>query len=70
MRRTALFSLAGLLFAGITLGEDFWVKKDFTQWTDKEVRRILTNSPWSKETTVRSGGGVWRSWFGTIRRSN
>ena len=54
MRRTALLGLAGLLFAGITLGEDFWVKKDFTQWTDEEVRRIMTNSPWSKETTVNA----------------
>ena len=57
MRRTALLGLAGLLFAGITFGEDFWVKKDFTQWTDEEVRRIMTNSPWSKETTVNAPAG-------------
>jgi hypothetical protein len=67
MKRTALFGLAGLLFAGITLGEDFWVKKDYTQWTEEEVRKIMTNSPWSKETTVNapagnfSGGGPARS---------
>jgi hypothetical protein len=62
MRRTALLGLAGLLFAGITLGEDFWARKDYTQWTDEEVRRIMTNSPWSKEVTVDApaeavGGG-------------
>src|SRR5262249_34911245 len=47
----------GLLFAGITLGEEFWVKKDYTQWSEEEVRRIMTYSPWSKETTVNAPAG-------------
>jgi len=67
MRRTALFGLAGLLFAGITLGEDFWVKKEYTQWTDEEVRRIMTNSPWSKETTVNAPAGQFGGGGGPAR---
>jgi hypothetical protein len=52
MRRTALLGLAGLLFAGITLGEDFWIKRDYLQWTGEEVKKMLTNSPWAKDVTV------------------
>jgi hypothetical protein len=67
MQRTALFGLAGLLFAGITLGEDFWVKKDYTQWTEEEVRKIMTNSPWSKETTVNAPAGEFGGGGGSSR---
>jgi len=52
MRRIVFLSLAGLLVAGIALGEDFWVKKDYQQWTDEEVRTLLTNSPWAKDVTI------------------
>jgi hypothetical protein len=63
MRRTAFFWLAGLLVAGVALGEDFWVKKEYTQWTEEEVRKVMTNSPWAKDVTVSAppgtvGGGV------------
>src|SRR6266850_2204371 len=48
------FSLAGLLFAGLALGEDFWTKKEYTQWSDEEVRKMMTDSPWAKDVTVRA----------------
>lgn len=52
MRRIVLLSLAALFLAGITLGEDFWVKKDYVQWSDEEIRKLLTNSPWAKDVTL------------------
>src|SRR5262245_17120035 len=52
MRRTYLLCLTGLLIAGVGLAEDFWTKKEYMQWTDEEVRKIMTNSPWAKDVTV------------------
>jgi hypothetical protein len=48
------FSLAGLFFAGVALGEDFWIKKEYPQWSDEEVRKMMTDSPWAKDVTVRA----------------
>src|SRR2546425_12140291 len=71
MRRIVFLSLAGLLVAGAELGEDFWVKKDYLQWTDEEVKTLLTNSPWAKDVTITippsvlaRGGGQGRGGAG------
>src|SRR5215831_7706633 len=58
MHRTAFLGLAGLLIAGIALGEDFWVKKEYTQWTEEEVKKVMTNSPWAKDVTVSAPPGA------------
>jgi len=37
-----------LLFVAVCLSAaDFWQSKPFTAWSDKEVQKILQNSPWS-----------------------
>src|ERR1051326_2509842 len=58
MRRVAFVGLATFLFAGIVLGEDFWVKKDYTQWSEEEVKKIMTNSPWAKDVIVSAPAGA------------
>jgi hypothetical protein len=58
MKRTAFLGLAGLLITGIALGEDFWVKKEYTQWTEEEVKKVMTNSPWAKDVTVSAPAGA------------
>jgi hypothetical protein len=58
MYKTGLVFLATLLVAGVVVGEDFWVKKDYTQWTDEEVKKIMTNSPWAKDVLVSAPAGV------------
>jgi hypothetical protein len=35
---------------------DFWQSKPYTEWSDKEVQKLLSNSPWSKEVVVSLGG--------------
>jgi len=57
MHRNVFLGLAGLLIAGIALGEDFWVKKEYTQWTEEEVKKVMTNSPWAKDVTVSAPAG-------------
>lgn len=52
MKRELLLSAAALLIAGAALAEDFWTTKQYLQWTDDEVRRLMTNSPWAKDVTV------------------
>jgi hypothetical protein len=51
-RRISLLCLAGLLAAGVALGEDFWEKREYMQWTDSEVKKLLTDSPWAKDVSV------------------
>jgi hypothetical protein len=31
---------------------DFWQSKPFLEWSDKEVQRMLTNSPWAKPVSA------------------
>jgi hypothetical protein len=35
---------------------DFWTTKPFTDWNDKEVQKVLTDSPWAGKVTISSGG--------------
>lgn len=59
MNRTVLLCAAALIaVTGLTLGEDFWVKKDFLQWTDEEVKKLMTNSPWAKDITISAPAGL------------
>ena len=37
---------------------DFWEEKDFTTWSDKEVEKMLTDSPWSREVRIVLSGPV------------
>jgi len=52
MKRMIFLCLAALLVACIALAEDFWTKKEYMQWTDEEVKKLITDSPWAKDITV------------------
>lgn len=56
MHRVVWMCIGAFLLAGVTLGEDFWVKKDYKEWTAEEVKKLLTNSPWSKDVMVTAPG--------------
>jgi hypothetical protein len=60
MRRMIVMSLAGMLLAtgASLLAEDFWAKKDYMQWSDDEVKKLMTNSPWAKDITVAAPLGA------------
>ena len=41
--------------------EDFWKSKPYTEWTEKELKKMLTNSPWAKDVAAGMqgmGGGM------------
>ena len=42
-----------LLTGGVSANaQEFWEKKDYRQWNEFEVRKLLENSPWAKKYTV------------------
>ncbi len=55
-----------LIAIGTTLtvwGKDFWEEKPFTQWSEQEAMKILSESPWARTQTVMAGvlGGQQQS---------
>jgi hypothetical protein len=49
-RRYTATVLAVLLLAVVTArADDFWVKKDWKQWSKDECAKILQDSPWTKK---------------------
>ena len=61
MKRLLILVVA--IFAVTLYAADFWVAKEPDQWTDDEVDKMLTKSPWAKKVTPESsmqamaGGG-------------
>jgi hypothetical protein len=54
-----LKKLSALLFlcALCMWAADFWTTKPFTEWNEKEVAKILSDSPWTEKITISTGGG-------------
>lgn len=55
---------AGAVARAFASPADFWTTKEAAEWSEKDVQRILSHSPWAKEVTVQmqmnlmeSGGG-------------
>lgn len=38
--------------AVLVQGKDFWVQKDYREWSEKECRKLLQNSPWTRLYTI------------------
>jgi len=55
LRRRDWMVLAGTGVFGIRLygaDTDFWNKKNPSEWTDEEIQRLLTKSPWAKQAST------------------
>lgn len=42
-------------FAVYLLAANFWDTKPYTEWTDKEIQKVLEDSPWADRISVRTG---------------
>jgi hypothetical protein len=51
MRKFTPILLAFCLYAA-----DPWQSKPFTEWSDKDVNKLLTKSPWAREVSVELNG--------------
>ncbi len=58
MKRHTLVPLVVAFGVGIIAlgGPKFWEKKDFSDWSKKEIKQMLTKSPWARSVTIRLGG--------------
>ena len=45
-----------LLAWAALLAADFWEDTDFATWSDKDVEKMLTDSPWARRATMLMGG--------------
>ncbi|MDA2930016.1 hypothetical protein MYX84_08740 [Acidobacteria bacterium AH-259-O06] len=56
MKKHLVGTLLGLVLGTVFVwGADFWEKKKFTEWSEKEVSRMLTKSPWARTVHVALG---------------
>jgi hypothetical protein len=58
VRKVILLAMVLLLGVSGLFGEDFWIKKKYTDWSQKEIQKILHSSPWAQSVDVRTGGGM------------
>jgi hypothetical protein len=56
MRKLLGIGVVWLVTSTALLAADFWTDKDFASWSDKEVEKMLTDSPWAKKATIVIGG--------------
>jgi len=58
MRKAICFTMliSFLCCVPAILGADFWDKKEYKQWSQKEVAKLLEDSPWAKDLTLTSVG--------------
>ena len=54
-RRTALVTLAGTARLGAR-DTEFWNRKEPAKWSEREIDRLLTKSPWAKEVEIALAG--------------
>ena len=54
-RNLFAIALAVTLASAVVWAADFWEKKGFTEWSDKEVTRMLTQSPWVRTVDLSFG---------------
>lgn len=56
MKKIICFASAILFLAGVLAapGGEFWEKKEYKQWSQKECAKLLEDSPWSKPFTLQS----------------
>ena len=54
--KKVLLLFFGLAMTVLTVSalSDFWTDKPYTKWSAKDIRHLLTESPWGKTTTLRT----------------
>lgn len=50
-------AVSAVLLAASLWAADFWQSKPFTDWSDKNIKKMMDSSPWSKETSVAIADG-------------
>lgn len=64
LRAAGCIALLAIGSAFTLWGKDFWEDKPFTEWSQQEAMRILSESPWARTQTVMAGA------LGVAQQSN
>jgi hypothetical protein len=58
MKKVLYFALSAIFLAAgsAAFGADFWEKKPFDTWSQKECSKLLTDSPWVEDLTLMAEG--------------
>lgn len=46
-------AIIGLLMVTVAFAAESWTRKAYTEWSQKEVQRLLNDSPWAKSFNLR-----------------
>jgi hypothetical protein len=57
MKKALLLAMVMTLGVSLLFGADFWTKKKYADWSQKEVQQMLKGSPWAHAVDMRIGGG-------------
>jgi hypothetical protein len=58
-RRALILSFTlGPCFAPAAMAGEFWDDQEPSQWSEKNLQRLLSKSPWAKETSAETSGGM------------
>lgn len=49
----AVFMTSLISFAAVAQSKDFWLAKDYKQWTERECKKLLEDSPWASDYTLK-----------------
>ena len=57
--KRAVIAIILVLGVGATAlyAADFWVSKQYTDWSNKEVEKMVNNSPWAQSIRIAMAGG-------------
>ncbi|MGQ9634748.1 MAG: hypothetical protein ACUVXB_10955 [Bryobacteraceae bacterium] len=51
-KKVFAISLTAIFAASVLVAAEFWQTKKFTEWTEKEVKKMLESSPWAAKISV------------------
>ena len=63
-KRLVQLGIAGSACAAMLFASDFWKTRDYTVWTDEEISKVLSDSPWAKAKTVQPQSQMTRRGMG------
>jgi hypothetical protein len=56
MKKLLLLCMVLIGTSAAVIAADFWEKKEYSEWSEKEVRKVLFDSPWSRQVNVSLRG--------------
>jgi len=58
MKQFAAALTATCACISIAFAADFWTKKPFAEWSEKDAKKLESDSPWARSVSIESGGST------------